>query len=71
MSKNTTDYWLIPADGGTYGRITVDKSNKEHIALEFDNIDMIFYFKDKHARKIGWYMFVQSIINPIRNKFKK
>ena len=62
---------LIPADSGNYGRITVGKSDKEHIALEFDNIDMTFYFKDKHARKIGWYMLIQGIINPLRNKFKK
>lgn len=70
MSEKTHQL-LIPADSGNYGRITVDKSNKEHIALEFDNIDMIFYFKDKHARKIGWYMFIQGVINPICNKFKK
>jgi hypothetical protein len=70
MSEKTHQL-LIPADSGNYGRITVGEGAKEYIALKFDNFDAIYYFKNKHARKIGWYMLKQGFINPLRNLFKK
>lgn len=65
-------YKVVWTTNGNYGRIVLDGSDKERIALAIDEVpDTIYLFHDKHARKIGWYMLLQGFINPIRNLFKK
>lgn len=65
-------YKVVWTTNGNYGRIVLDGSDKERIALAIDEVpDTIYLFQDKHARKIGWYMLKQGFINPIRNLFKK
>ena len=72
MAKHVDYEKCVIANNGYYGRIITGGSNKERIAIEFDDMPgKVFVFQDRHARKIGWYMLKQGFINPLRNLFKK